>query len=66
MLKLFATAQALAVDAARALRRHEEGQTMAEYGVVLSVITLLVVASISLLSDKVRTSIEGVASILHG
>jgi len=66
VLKLFASAQARAMDAARVLRRREEGQTMAEYGVVLSVITLLVIASISLLSDKVRASIEGVAGILPG
>ena len=37
MLKLFLFAQTLAVDAVGALRRREEGQTMAEYGVVLAV-----------------------------
>jgi Flp pilus assembly pilin Flp len=60
VLKLFALAQAYAAD----LRDREEGQTMAEYGVVLAVITLAVVAAISLLSDNVRSAIESVANIL--
>jgi Flp pilus assembly pilin Flp len=37
---------------------------MAEYGVVLAVITLAVIAAISLLSDNVRNAIESVANIL--
>jgi Flp pilus assembly pilin Flp len=63
VLKLFAYTQAFAVNAASALRR-EDGQTMAEYGVVLAVITLAVVAAITLLSDNVRSAIENVAGIL--
>jgi Flp pilus assembly pilin Flp len=63
VLKLFAYMQAFAADAAGALRR-EDGQTMAEYGVVLAVITLAVVAAITLLSDNVRSAIENVAGIL--
>ena len=59
MLKLFAFTQA-SLDA---LRRREEGQTMAEYGVVLAVITLAVIAAISLLSDNVRNAIESVANV---
>jgi Flp pilus assembly pilin Flp len=50
--------------AADSLRRREEGQTMAEYGVVLAVITLAVVGAITLLSDNVRSAIENVAGIL--
>ena len=60
MLKLFAFTQAPAAS----LRTREEGQTMAEYGVVLAVITLAVVAALTLLSDNVRSAIEGVANIL--
>jgi Flp pilus assembly pilin Flp len=52
--------------AAAALRRGEHGQTMAEYGVVLSVITLLVIGSITLLSDNVVSALESVASVLPG
>ena len=55
MLKLFTFMQA----AADSLRRREEGQTMAEYGVVLAVI-----GAITLLSDNVRSAIESVANIL--
>src|SRR5260221_526567 len=40
MLKLFAFAQSWAMDAAESLKKREEGQTMAEYGVVLAYITL--------------------------
>ena len=66
MLKLFAFTQAFAASMVDALRRGEDGQTMAEYGVVLAVITLAVVAAISLLSDNVRNAIENVAGILPG
>jgi Flp pilus assembly pilin Flp len=61
MLKLFSFAQTLAVDTVSALRRREEGQTMAEYGVVLAVITLAVIA---LLAGNVATAINSVANIL--
>jgi Flp pilus assembly pilin Flp len=60
MLKLFTFVQV----AADSLRRREEGQTMAEYGVVLAVITLAVIGAITLLSDNVRSAIESVANIL--
>ena len=64
VLKLFAFTQVFAADVANALSRREEGQTMAEYGVVLAVITLAVVAAITLLSDNVRSAIESVANVL--
>jgi Flp pilus assembly pilin Flp len=66
LLKLFAFAQAYAADAAAQLRTREEGQTMAEYGVVLAVITLAVIAAITLLSSNVRNAITSVANILPG
>ena len=64
VLKLFAFTQVFATDVANAVSRREEGQTMAEYGVVLAVITLAVVAAITLLSDNVRSAIESVANVL--
>ncbi|TMM20831.1 MAG: Flp family type IVb pilin [Actinobacteria bacterium] len=64
MLKLFLFAQTLAVDAVGALRRREEGQTMAEYGVVLAVITLAVIAAITLLAGNVSNALNSVANIL--
>ena len=42
----------------------QRGQTMAEYAVVLAVITLAVIGAITLLSDNVRSAIESVANIL--
>jgi Flp pilus assembly pilin Flp len=62
MLKLFTFAQV----AADSLRSREDGQTMAEYGVVLAVITLAVIGAITLLSDNVRNALENVAGILPG
>jgi Flp pilus assembly pilin Flp len=66
VLKLFAFTQAFAADAVDVLRRREEGQTMAEYGVVLAVITIAVIGAITLLSDNVRNALENVAGILPG
>ena len=69
MLKFFAFAHVWATEAAEAvtaLRKREEGQTMAEYGVVLAVITLAVIGAITLLSSRVRAAISNVASILPG
>ena len=37
---------------------------MAEYGVVLAVITIAVIGAITLLSDNVRNAIESVANVL--
>jgi Flp pilus assembly pilin Flp len=42
----------------------ERGQTMAEYGVVLAVITLGVVAAITLLGGNISSALESVAGIL--
>jgi Flp pilus assembly pilin Flp len=56
VLKLF--------DFADTIRRREDGQTMAEYGVVLAVITLLVVGALTLLSGNIVSAIEEVAGFL--
>jgi Flp pilus assembly pilin Flp len=66
VLKLFAFTQAYVGSTAAALRSREEGQTMAEYGVVLAVITIAVIGAITLLSDNVRNAIENVAGIMPG
>ena len=47
----------------RQLRR-EDGQTMAEYGVVLAVITALVFGALSLLSGNIITAITRVAGLV--
>jgi Flp pilus assembly pilin Flp len=66
VLKLFAFMQAFGASTADALERREEGQTMAEYGVLLAVVTLAVVASLTLLSDNLRGAFENLAGILPG
>lgn len=66
MLKLFVFMQAFAASTADAFERREEGQTMAEYGVVLAVVTLAVVASLTLLSTSIRGAFESIAGILPG
>ncbi len=48
----------------RANYRKEEGQTMAEYGVVLAVITLGVVVTLGLLSGGIKNALNGVISFL--
>ena len=51
---------------AGALRRSEEGQTMAEYGVVLSVITIAIITAIGLLSTNIQDAIDTVAGLIPG
>ena len=60
MLKLVTFVQV----AADSLRRREEGQTMAEYGVVLAVICLAVVVAITALSGGITSAIDSVTAIL--
>jgi Flp pilus assembly pilin Flp len=66
VLKLFALAGACYGDEADALRPPEEGQTMAEYGVILSVITVAIITAISLLSGSVQSAFEAVAGLVPG
>jgi Flp pilus assembly pilin Flp len=44
--------------------KREDGQTMAEYGVVLAVITLLVIGAFMALSGAIGSAINAVADIL--
>jgi len=46
--------------------QREEGQTMAEYGVVLGVITLAVVGAFLLLGTEIRSVITDVIGRLRG
>ena len=57
MLKLFVSLQNRLPDF-----RNEEGQTMAEYGVVLAVITLVIVATLLLLSGAINTALDKVVT----
>jgi Flp pilus assembly pilin Flp len=59
MLKLFVSIQNRLAEL-----RDEEGQTMAEYGVVLAVITLVIVATLLLLSGAINTALSKVITVL--
>jgi Flp pilus assembly pilin Flp len=48
------------------LQSREEGQTMAEYGVVLAVITIAAVGAFLLLGDTVDNAISSVVALLPG
>jgi Flp pilus assembly pilin Flp len=48
----------------RLLAREERGQTMAEYAVVLAVITVAVVAALIVFSGQITTAIQNVGSNL--
>jgi Flp pilus assembly pilin Flp len=52
------------LEYARANWRKENGQTMAEYGVVLAVITLGIVATLVLLSGGIQGALNSVISKL--
>ena len=47
-----------------AIRRREEGQTMAEYGVILAVITVLVIGALLLLSSGLERNIMSLVNLL--
>lgn len=59
MLKLFVAIQSKLAEA-----RSEEGQTMAEYGVVLAVITLVIVGTLLALSGAINTALDNVVQML--
>lgn len=62
MLKLVAFVQSHAA----ALRSREEGQTMAEYGVVLAVITVGIIVALVALSGGISEALDKVTSLIDG
>jgi Flp pilus assembly pilin Flp len=52
------------LEYARANWRKEDGQTMAEYGVVLALITVLIVGTLTALSSGIRGALQGVIDVL--
>ena len=52
------------IDFVRTNWRKEEGQTMAEYGVVLAVITVLIVGTLVSLSDGIKSALSNVITAL--
>ncbi len=65
MLKYFVAMQAYAMNMADDLRSHEDGQTMAEYGVVLAVITVGAVAVFALLAGGITNALNAVIGRLN-
>ena len=61
MLQLFVSIQ----NRLAGLRR-EEGQTMAEYGVVLAVIAVVIVGALTLLSGGIANALGKVTTVLNG
>jgi Flp pilus assembly pilin Flp len=51
-------------DIFRALWKREEGQTMAEYGIVLAVITIAAVGVFTALSGGIQNAISSVTALL--
>jgi Flp pilus assembly pilin Flp len=64
MLKYFVALQSYTVNAVHELRNAEDGQTMAEYGVVLAVITIGAVAVFTALSGGITGAINKVIGLL--
>ncbi len=60
MLKYFVALQSYTVNAVHELRTAEDGQTMAEYGVVLAVITIATVGVFTLLGEGITAAIMDV------
>jgi Flp pilus assembly pilin Flp len=44
------------------LSRREHGQTMAEYAVVLAVISIAIIGAIGLLGGNIKTALSGIAT----
>jgi Flp pilus assembly pilin Flp len=64
MLKLFVAVQSYGMNAYDDVRTREEGQTMAEYGVVLAVITVAAVGIFGLLAGGIEGTINKVIGVL--
>jgi hypothetical protein len=52
------------VENANPAQIHELGQTMTEYGVVLTMITIAIVTAIALLSDSIERSVLRVVTLI--
>ena len=66
MLELYTNLQTAAVSRRDRLAKDESGQTMAEYGVVLGVITVLCIVAFTALSGEISKAINAVTAILPG
>jgi Flp pilus assembly pilin Flp len=60
LIKTYAYLDSIVVS----LREHDRGQTMAEYAVVLAVITVAIVGTLALLAGGIKSSLNSVTSRL--
>jgi Flp pilus assembly pilin Flp len=60
MIKTYAYLQSIVAG----LRDHDRGQTMAEYAVVLAVITVAIVATLGVLAGGIKSTLSSVTSKL--
>jgi Flp pilus assembly pilin Flp len=65
MLKYVAFFHSFAIGTVESLRKREEGQTMAEYAVILTVISVLVLAALLFLGGKITGVINRVGSAIN-
>ena len=65
MLKYFVAAQNYAMNAYDELRTREDGQTMAEYGVVLAVIAVGIIVALTALSGGITNALNKVTAVVN-
>ena len=65
MLKYFVAVQSYAMNAYDDLRTREEGQTMAEYGVVLAVIAVGIILALTALSGGITNALNKVTAVVN-
>jgi Flp pilus assembly pilin Flp len=64
VLEFYTNLQTFVASIRERLVRDEQGQTMAEYGVVLGVITVLCIVAFTALSGAISGAIDAVTAIL--
>jgi pilus assembly protein Flp/PilA len=65
MLKYFVAVQSYAMNAVDDLRNREDGQTMAEYGVVLAVIAVGIIVALTALSGGITNALNKVTAVVN-
>ena len=65
MLKYFVAVQSYAMNAFDELRTREDGQTMAEYGVVLAVIAVGIITALTLLAGGIENALTKVTAVVN-
>ena len=62
MLNPFATLVTLAAFAQDRLKRDEKGATAVEYGLMVGLIAVVIIAAVTLLGTELKTLFEGIAA----